>query len=175
MPSEREAEAKIAEGQGQADFVEGAIDIPPSFKVLWELLVRSAAAYNRDRLQSHRQRKTLRDDWDNLMPHSAFPKDRRKSLFTYQRLEDLVAVQKVLETAEYLQTVHEVESKRQPSPEVELIKKGLQVAGSPERLIEWMQTPVPSLNGQTPYSLMGTEEGRKQVETALVRIEHGVY
>ena len=66
-------------------------------------------------------------------------------------------------------------SEREPSPEVELIMKGLELAGSPERLIRWMRTPVPSLNGQPPYSLMGTEEGRKQVEASLIRIEHGVY
>src|SRR3954465_9117033 len=61
----------------------------------------------------------------------------------------------------------------EPSPEVELIAKALQIAGSPERLAEWIRTPVPALNGQTPYSLMHTEDGRKQVEDILGRIEHG--
>lgn len=62
-----------------------------------------------------------------------------------------------------------------PSPEIELIIKGLQVAGSAARLAEWMRTPVLSLDGQTPYSLMQTEEGRKQMDAVLTRIEHGVY
>jgi hypothetical protein len=61
------------------------------------------------------------------------------------------------------------------SSEVELMKKTLRVAGSPERLADWIQTPVPALNSQTPYSLMHTEEGRKQVEDVLGRIEHGGY
>ncbi len=91
------------------------------------------------------------------------------------RFRQLSPAEKALKSVGRLQTVKRPESKHQAFPEIELIKKGLQIAGSPERLIEWMQTPVPSLKGQTPYSLMGTEEGRKQVEAALGRIEHGVY
>lgn len=58
--------------------------------------------------------------------------------------------------------------------EVELIQKALSVLG-PEQLIRWMQTSVPALRGRTPYSLMDSEEGRKQVEIELGRIEHGIY
>lgn len=65
--------------------------------------------------------------------------------------------------------------KRHSSSEVELILKGLQVAGSAERLAEWMRTPIHSLNGQTPYNLMQSDEGRKQVQAVLTKIDHGIY
>ncbi len=64
---------------------------------------------------------------------------------------------------------------RQRSPEVELLLKALRIAGSGRKLAEWMQTPVPALDGHTPYALMQSEEGRKQVDSVLGRIEHGVY
>jgi uncharacterized protein (DUF2384 family) len=56
-----------------------------------------------------------------------------------------------------------------------LIEKGLAVIGSPEKPMRWMQTPISALRGQTPYSRLESEEGRKQVATVLGRIEHGVY
>lgn len=39
----------------------------------------------------------------------------------------------------------------------------------------WMRSKIPSLGNQTPYTLLKTEEGRKQVERVLLKIEHGVY
>jgi hypothetical protein len=65
--------------------------------------------------------------------------------------------------------------KRERSPEIELLLKALRIAGSSRKLAEWIQTPVPALNGHTPYALMQSEEGRKQVDSVLGRIEHGVY
>ncbi len=65
--------------------------------------------------------------------------------------------------------------KRERSPEIELLLKALCIAGSSCKLAEWIQTPVPALNGHTPYALMQSEEGRKQVDSVLGRIEHGVY
>ena len=65
--------------------------------------------------------------------------------------------------------------KRERSPEIELLFKDLRIAGSSRKLAEWIQTPVPALNGRTPYALMQSEEGRKQVDSVLGRIEHGVY
>ncbi len=61
------------------------------------------------------------------------------------------------------------------SAEADLIQKALAVIGSPERLAEWMQTSIPALRGRTPYSLMDSQDGRKQVEIVLGRIEHGIY
>lgn len=63
----------------------------------------------------------------------------------------------------------------EPSPNVELLLKALRIAGSTQKLAEWIQTPVPALNGETPYALMQSEEGRQQVDAVLSRIEHGVY
>jgi len=65
--------------------------------------------------------------------------------------------------------------KRERSPEIELLLKALRIAGSSRKLAEWIQTPVPALSGHTPYALMQSEEGRKQVDAVLGRIEHGVY
>jgi DNA-binding protein HU-beta len=61
------------------------------------------------------------------------------------------------------------------SAEADLIRNALAVIGSPERLAEWMQTSIPALRGRTPYSLMDTKDGRKEVEIVLGRIEHGIY
>ena len=65
--------------------------------------------------------------------------------------------------------------RRERSPEIELLLKALRIAGSSRKLAEWIQTPVPAVNGRTPYALMQSEEGRKQVDAVLGRIEHGVY
>jgi len=76
--------------------------------------------------------------------------------------------------------VETVRTNRSPvsheSAEVELVQKALDVIGSPDRVVKWMQTALASLHGQTPYSLLGSEEeGRKQVDAVLGRIEHGIY
>ncbi len=62
-----------------------------------------------------------------------------------------------------------------PSEEVQLLLKALSIAGSPANLGQWMNTPIPSLNGQTPYAAMQSAQGRKDVYAVLTRIEHGVY
>jgi uncharacterized protein (DUF2384 family) len=59
--------------------------------------------------------------------------------------------------------------------EVQLLLKALRIAGSPTKLAQWVNTPVSSLNGQTPYAAMQSAEGRKEVDAVLTRIEHGVY
>jgi uncharacterized protein (DUF2384 family) len=59
-------------------------------------------------------------------------------------------------------------------PETDLVMKAADVIGF-VRLAAWMNTPIPALGDRTPYSLMGSEEGRRQVEQVLGRIEHGVY
>jgi hypothetical protein len=59
-------------------------------------------------------------------------------------------------------------------PEIDLIERVVDTIGFP-RVIEWLQAPVPSLRGRTPYSLMASEEGRKEVETVLGQIEHGIF
>jgi uncharacterized protein (DUF2384 family) len=68
-----------------------------------------------------------------------------------------------------------VKAKSYRSKEVEVMRKALRVAGSPEKLAEWVRTPIASLNGQTPYAAMQTAQGRREVDEVLTRIEHGVY
>jgi putative toxin-antitoxin system antitoxin component (TIGR02293 family) len=60
-------------------------------------------------------------------------------------------------------------------PDIEIIRTALDVIGSPVRLAQWIHTHNPALRGKTPYSLLGSPAGRKQIETLLGRIEHGVY
>jgi uncharacterized protein (DUF2384 family) len=58
--------------------------------------------------------------------------------------------------------------------EVEVVRRATQVLGI-DRVAVWMRTRIPSLGNQTPYALIQTEDGRKQVERVLLKIEHGVY
>ena len=60
------------------------------------------------------------------------------------------------------------------NPEVELVRKAAAILGV-EQMVRWMKMQIPSLNNQTPLSLMATPEGRDEVERALGRIEHGVF
>jgi putative toxin-antitoxin system antitoxin component (TIGR02293 family) len=39
----------------------------------------------------------------------------------------------------------------------------------------WLQTPNGALGGVAPLDLLGTDLGAEQVETILIRIDHGVY
>ena len=63
----------------------------------------------------------------------------------------------------------------QSQPELEIVARALAIIGSPKQLSRWMNTCIPALHGQTPYSLINSEGGRKQVEEVLGRIEHGIY
>jgi uncharacterized protein (DUF2384 family) len=81
---------------------------------------------------------------------------------------DIYAVAKIIDRATH-------DEEREATKSVELLLKALRIAGSTQKLAEWIQTPVLALNGETPYALMQSEEGRKQVDAVLSRIEHGVY
>ena len=80
-------------------------------------------------------------------------------------------------TDEYQETTVDITPSDAPQlhPEVEIVAKALAIIGSPNQLSRWMNTSLPALHGQTPYSLMNSEGGRKQVEAVLGRIEHGIY
>ncbi len=68
-----------------------------------------------------------------------------------------------------------VETAVDPSPdEVAMVRRAAEVLGI-EHVALWMQTMIPSLGNQTPYSLLKTEAGRSQVERVLMKIENGVY
>ena len=47
--------------------------------------------------------------------------------------------------------------------------------GSLERANEWLDTPLPALGGERPADLCDTFEGRRLVQDAIHRIEHGEF
>ncbi len=49
------------------------------------------------------------------------------------------------------------------------------ILGSTKQARSWFQTEVPALGNITPWSLLDTEPGAREVETLLMRIEHGIY
>ena len=50
-----------------------------------------------------------------------------------------------------------------------------QVWGDDDSVREWLDTPVPALNGATPLELFDTFEGRNWVRQVLRKIEHGEF
>jgi putative toxin-antitoxin system antitoxin component (TIGR02293 family) len=44
-----------------------------------------------------------------------------------------------------------------------------------DRALKWLQTPKNSLAGITPLAAISTDEGAKQVEEILYRVEYGIY
>jgi hypothetical protein len=58
--------------------------------------------------------------------------------------------------------------------EVEIVRHAADVLGA-NQVPAWMRSQIPSLGGATPYSLMRSPDGRRRVETVLLKIEHGVY
>lgn len=68
------------------------------------------------------------------------------------------------------------ETKHEPrlEPEVEIVARAAEVIGSRD-LDRWMDTEVPSLGGRKPRHLLGTPEGRAEVEQVLTKIDHGVF
>lgn len=58
--------------------------------------------------------------------------------------------------------------------EAEIVRRATEILGI-NHVAGWMRSLIPSLGNQTPYALIQTEDGRKQVERVLLKIEHGVY
>lgn len=58
--------------------------------------------------------------------------------------------------------------------EIAMVRRATEVLGI-NYVAGWMRSKIPSLGNRTPYTLLKTEEGRKQVERVLLKIEHGVY
>ena len=53
-----------------------------------------------------------------------------------------------------------------------VMKRAVEVLGSPDKAERWLHTPVPSL-GEMPIALLRTVEGAAKVEDALLAIEDG--
>jgi putative toxin-antitoxin system antitoxin component (TIGR02293 family) len=49
-----------------------------------------------------------------------------------------------------------------------------EVFANQEKAIHWLRSPNPSLEVKTPLAAARTEQGYREVEDILVRIEHGV-
>jgi len=60
-------------------------------------------------------------------------------------------------------------------PLVRVIARAVEVLGTSEKALRWLNAPVRSLGDQPPMSLLGSAEGIASVEDALGRIEHGVW
>ncbi len=58
---------------------------------------------------------------------------------------------------------------------VEVTARAIEVLGTKEKALRWLNTPVRSLGDQTPLSLLNTEAGFTQVEDILGRVEQGVW
>lgn len=70
------------------------------------------------------------------------------------------------------------ESSAEVAPEsreqVEIVRQATAILGI-HHVARWMESRIPSLDNQSPYDLIQTKDGRKQVERVLLQIEHGVY
>ena len=58
---------------------------------------------------------------------------------------------------------------------VRITARAIEVLGTPEKALRWLETPVRSLGDRTPLSLLESPEGISRVEETLGRIEHGVW
>lgn len=56
----------------------------------------------------------------------------------------------------------------------EVVEHAMQVFHSPDTILEWLNSPLPGLNGQKPIELLDTSFGIRAVRQALGRLEHGV-
>jgi putative toxin-antitoxin system antitoxin component (TIGR02293 family) len=60
-------------------------------------------------------------------------------------------------------------------PLIRVVARAVEVLGTSEKALRWLNAPIRSLGDQTPASLLGSPEGIMSVEDALGRIEHGVW
>ena len=49
-----------------------------------------------------------------------------------------------------------------------------EVFANQAKALHWLQSPNPSLEGQTPLEAAQTEQGYQEADDILTRIEHGV-
>jgi uncharacterized protein (DUF2384 family) len=110
-------------------------------------------------------------------PLRAEIEEMREQLALRQRkLEELRARVEAVRSAASngAQDPHSGSEQQQEDAEVELVRRAAHILGTDE-MVRWMKEPVPALSNRTPYSLMGTEQGRKDVERVLGQIEHGIF
>jgi putative toxin-antitoxin system antitoxin component (TIGR02293 family) len=47
--------------------------------------------------------------------------------------------------------------------------------GNNRAALEWLDSPISGLGGETPLSMLKTEPGTQEVERLILRLEHGVF
>jgi hypothetical protein len=68
-----------------------------------------------------------------------------------------------------------VDVKSRTRPIVEITARAMEVFGTREKALRWLNTPARLLGDRTPLSLIETPEGIAQVQDTLGRVEHGVW
>jgi len=60
-------------------------------------------------------------------------------------------------------------------PTADITARAVEVFGTRERALRWLNTPVRALSDQTPISLLSSSEGVARVQDTLGQVEHGVW
>jgi putative toxin-antitoxin system antitoxin component (TIGR02293 family) len=58
---------------------------------------------------------------------------------------------------------------------VSISARAVEVFGSRDKAMRWLEEPVPRLGNRTPLSLLATLQGIAEVEDTLGAIEHGIW
>lgn len=58
---------------------------------------------------------------------------------------------------------------------IKVVAFAIRVFGEKDIALEWLDTPVPALNGNKPYDLIDTFEGRAMIKNILTFIEYGEF
>ncbi len=58
---------------------------------------------------------------------------------------------------------------------VRVVGRAVEVFGSSDKAMRWLEAPVPSLGHRTPLSMLTTASGRAEVEDTMGAIEHGIW
>ena len=56
-----------------------------------------------------------------------------------------------------------------------VLEKAAKILGDREKALRWFDTANRALGGKAPRAFLETEQGLRQIEEVLGRIEHGVY
>ncbi len=63
----------------------------------------------------------------------------------------------------------------EPEPFIEITARAIEILGTREKAIRWLNAPVRALGNRTPVSLLDSAEGIARVGEVLGQIEHGVW
>jgi putative toxin-antitoxin system antitoxin component (TIGR02293 family) len=107
-------------------------------------------------------------------PKGIYSKEERLPVLTEDQRSE---IQREIEShfSVLLQSTQSSARAQSLEPLVRVIARVVEVLGTSEKALRWLNAPIRSLGDRTPTSLLGTPEGIKRVEDALGRIEHGVW